>query len=167
MMGAGKSTVGGALASLTGWRYVDNDDLVLAATGLDVVHLLAARGRDALHAAESDALTTALKLPRPVVAGVAGGVVLVEADRRRLRDDGFTVYLRASVDTLTRRILSGPARPWVVRMGEDGVRAEIEELQAARAPHFVEVAALTVDVDTTPPDELASTIYEAFISRYG
>jgi len=33
MMGAGKSTVGRELAKLTGWRYLDNDELLERAVG--------------------------------------------------------------------------------------------------------------------------------------
>jgi shikimate kinase len=167
MMGAGKSTVGHALAAASGWPYVDNDSLVEMSTGLPVTRLLRDRGVDALRAAESAALTDVLNRATPLIAGVAAGVVLDATDRKRLHDRGFTVYLRASVSTLVRRVLAGPARPWIAGDAEIALTAHVEEFLAVRAPLLVEVAALTIEVDDTTPDEIARAILEKFRTRFG
>jgi shikimate kinase len=167
MMGAGKSTVGHALAATTGWPYVDNDELVELSTGLPVTQLMHDRGVDALRAAESAALTEALIRPTPLVAGVAAGVVLDEANRIRLQDCGFTVYLRARVDTLVRRVLAGPARPWIAGDPEAALKEHVEHLLAVRGPLLSQVAALTIDVDDNTPEEIAGAILDAFTNRFG
>lgn len=46
MMGAGKTTVGRAVAARTGWPYLDNDDLVKRAAGRPAPEVLAARVED-------------------------------------------------------------------------------------------------------------------------
>src|SRR3954471_23418666 len=94
MMGAGKTTVGHAVADRLGWPYYDNDDLLRRAAGVDTPTVLDKRGEAALRRAESAALTVALTAAGPLVAGVAGGVITDPLDRQRLRGGGFVVWLR-------------------------------------------------------------------------
>ena len=162
MMGVGKSAVGRALAAATGGRYLDNDELVRRAAGADLAELASRVGEAGLRAAESAALTVALAEPVPVVAGVAGGVVLDPADRRRLaaaRDGGAElVWLRARPETLVARIAgdteAGKHRPW---LAGDPV-AVLTAMARERAPLYAEVASCTVDVDARTPAEVVAVI---------
>jgi shikimate kinase len=154
MMATGKTTVGRAIAERTGWTYVDNDELVVRATGLTARDLLARDGEPALRAAESAVLTSLLGRPAPLVAGVPGGVVLDAADRDRLRAGGHVVWLRAQVATLAERVGPATDRPW---LGDDTTTA-LARLSAERAPLYAEVATQVVDVDGRSPDELAGLV---------
>lgn len=155
MMGAGKTTVGRALAGRTGWPYYDNDELVTRTTGRAAPDLLEAGGEDALRAAESAALGAALSLPAPLVAGVAGGVVLDPADRERLRTaEGLVVWLRARIGTLAERVGTGEGRSWL----QPDPAAALAELAAVREPLYAAVADLVVDVDEASPEEVAATV---------
>lgn len=157
MMATGKTTIGRALAARAGWPYVDNDELLVRATGLTARDLLARDGEAALRAAESDVLTALLELPQPVVAGVPGGVVLDPADRARLRAGGHVVWLRAAVATLVQRVGDASDRPW---LGDDPAAA-LARLDAVRAPLYEQVATQVVDVDDGTPDEIVTTILAA------
>lgn len=157
MMGAGKSSVGKALSQATGWPYLDNDDLVAAATGRHITQVLAEAGEKALRDAESAALGHALSLDPPLVAGIAGGVVLDPSDRVRLAGGGFVVWLRARVETLARRVGTGQGRPW---LQPDPVAA-LRRLAADREPHYAAVARLVVDVDDVGADEAARRVLDA------
>ena len=154
MMGAGKTTVGHLLAQRTGWPYLDNDELLRAATGTLTPDLLAAGGEAALRAAETAALTAALSTPPPLVCSVAAGVVVDPGNRRRLAGGGDTVYLRAALDTLVGRISSGPRRPW---LGDDPAAA-LATLYAGREALYLEVAKIVVDVDDLTPAEVCDRI---------
>jgi shikimate kinase len=156
MMGAGKTTVGHALESLLGWPYYDNDELLQRAVGVDTRTVQERYGESVLRRAESAALTVALTEAGPLVAGVAGGVVMDPLDRMRLRTGGFVVWLRASIDTLVRRV-RGTDRPW---LGDD-VRGAVTELYAGRADLYLSVASLVVDVDMLPPAMVAARIVAA------
>ena len=158
MMGAGKSTVGRTLAAATGWPYLDNDELVRRACGRSAPEVLAADGEPALRAAESAALAEALRLPPPLVAGVATGVVLDPADRARLRDaDGLVVWLRARIATLADRVGAGTGRSWL----QPDPEAALRRLAEVREPLLAEVADLVVDVDELTPEEVASRVVSA------
>jgi shikimate kinase len=156
MMGAGKTTVGHALGALLGWPYFDNDALLARAVGKDTRRVQQEDGEAALRRAESAALDVALTEGGPLVAGVAGGVVLDPLDRDRLRTGGFVVWLRAELATLAHRV-AGTDRPW---LRGDPVTA-LAELYAGRAPLYESVASLVVDVDVLPPEVLAVRIAQA------
>lgn len=153
MMGAGKTTVGRALEATLGWRYLDNDDLLRRAAGMGTRSLQERRGEAVLRRAESLALTVALTEPGPIVAGVAGGVVTDPLDRERLRAGGFVVWLRASVETLVRRV-AYTDRPWL----RDDPRRALTALYAGREDLYASVADLVIDVDECPPQLVAQRI---------
>lgn len=107
MMGVGKTTVGRLLAARLGRRYVDSDEEVEAATGRTVRELFEEGGEQAFRPLESQALAAAVRDGRPLVVGVAGGAVLDPANRALIQRTGTVVWLRATPETLARRI----ARP--------------------------------------------------------
>ena len=153
MMGAGKTTVGHALSSLIGWPYFDNDELIARAVGKDTRRVQVEDGELALRRAESAALDVALTDGGPLIAGVAGGVVLDPLDVQRVRTGGFVVWLRADVSTLAQRV-AGTDRPW---LGADPTQA-LQKLYAGRDVLYQSVASLVIDVDDVPPDLIALRI---------
>ncbi|MGB9377396.1 MAG: shikimate kinase [Mycobacteriales bacterium] len=157
MMGAGKTTVGRAIAQRTGWVYLDNDELVEQATGSTPPHLLATGGEGALRAAETQALRRAVALPPPAVAGVAGGVVLDPGNREMLRAVPGVVWLRARPQTLIHRVGTGAGRAWL----QPDPAAVIGALASAREPYYSHVARIVVDVDDRTADEVAAAVLSA------
>ena len=111
MMGAGKSTVGPALAERLGWSYLDSDDQVERATGETVAEIFAGRGEAAFRIEEKRALKRAATTDEPAVVSVAGGAVLDPDNRALLRRAGLVVWLRADVGVLARRVGAGIGRP--------------------------------------------------------
>lgn len=160
MMGAGKTTVGRAVAGRLGWRYYDNDELLRRTVGKDTRTVQEKDGERALRRAESAALTAALTEPGPLVAGVAGGVVTDPLDRARLRDGGFVVWLRATIDTLADRV-ANTDRPWL----RNDPHAALTALYAGRAELYESVASFVVDVDTLPATVVADRIVAAWAAR--
>jgi shikimate kinase len=151
MMGSGKTTVGLSLAERTGWRFVDNDELVERRTGRTARELLKA-GVQPLRAAEAQALRDGLEEPPPVIVGVAAGVVMDPDIRTAMRERGIVVWLRATPETLARRVLAvldeetGKHRPWLGG-GPDAALAWLREQSRRRLPLFESVASVIVDVD--------------------
>lgn len=158
MMGAGKTSVGREIEARTGWPYRDNDEAVAELAGLPTRELFEQRGRDALRAAESQALQDSLARDAPFVAGVAGGVVEVPADMDALRTtDAFVVYLRTPIDVLVQRVGSGEGRPWLQPDPETALR----RLYDGREPLYREVADVVVDTSTGDASSHADQILRA------
>jgi shikimate kinase len=153
MMGAGKSTIGRALANRTGWRYVDNDELVRKLSGRGATEIRATDGEEALHEIEEQAFRASLELEPPVIVGAAAAVVLDPANRARLRSGPYVVWLRARPETLLAHIGNGAGR-----RSEATDPAWIKARAEERAPLYAEVASLIVDGDDRSPDEVVDQI---------
>ena len=156
MMGAGKTSVGRALAAAAGWRYMDNDELVRAATGRASEEIDATDGTEALHAAEVAALHHALSVPAPLVAAAAAFVITDPDSVALLRAAPAVIYLRAQPETLRARIGGGAGRrgdatdlAWL--------RARFSERDAA----YRAVATLTVDTDGLTTGEVVAMALDA------
>jgi shikimate kinase len=160
MMGSGKSTIGRRLAKLTGWSYVDNDDLVRRASGATPRQLLAEQGEGPMRAAESAALRLGLDTPAPSIVGVAAGTILDPANRDQLRDGGTVVWLRADAAALQARAPRAAHRPWVDR----GSASWIREATASREPLYASVADITVDTTGGSVEGVADEILERLAS---
>lgn len=61
MMGSGKSTIGRALAQLSGWPYFDNDELLAVSRGATAKTILARKGEAELRENEANALRLGLQ----------------------------------------------------------------------------------------------------------
>jgi shikimate kinase len=158
MMGVGKSTLGAALSTATGWPYLDSDALVHLATGATTRQVLDTGGENALREAESKALRRALDEPAPVVAGVAAGVVEVPEDVATLADaDALVVWLRAPIEELVRRVGIGADRPWL----QPDPAAALRELAVGRDPVYERVADLTLDTAAQATDACVSRVLAA------
>jgi len=160
MMGSGKSSVGRALAERTGWPFLDNDALVERATGRTARQLLAEDGEAALRQAESAALHAGLSVEPPAIIGVAGGVLLKPADRRRVAGGGFVVWLRAPAEVLAARAVGAEHRPWL----DGDAAAWFRRTLAERGPMYAAVSDLEVDTAASTPSEAAEAIVAALAS---
>ena len=149
-MASGKSTVGPLLADALGHRFVDLDWLIEAKAGQPIPAIFAEGGEAAFRAAEAEALDETTRSSRMVVA-TGGGALVTPAALRTARMAGPVVWLRASVDTILKRLGDATGRP--ILAGPDGrplwglaLRERVETLLAAREP-FYEQADLIIDAD--------------------
>lgn len=155
LMAVGKTTVGLPLGAALGCPYLDNDELVRRATGAALEELKQAVGGDGLHEAEVAALTEALGTPPPFVAAVAAWVVVRPENRRRLREShAYVVWLRATAETLARRVGEGGDRPWL----RPDPLTVLRQMAAERSAYYAEVADLVVDVDHEDAGQVVAEI---------
>jgi shikimate kinase len=157
MMGAGKSTVGGLLASRLGWPYSDSDAEVELATGATVPEIFELSGEASFRAEETRVLEAATSSDGPVVVSVAGGAVLSPDNRHLIKSAGFVVWLRAEVKTLAARVGQGAGRPL---LNPDPFSA-LSRLYEERRPLYQQLADLIVDVDGLSPGEIVDRILAA------
>lgn len=159
MMGAGKTTVGSALASRLGWSYLDSDAEIERRRGLTVPEIWRSEGEPAFRAEESAVLAAAAGYASPVVVAVAGGALLEETNRATVRSAGTVVWLRAPLSVLAERVGSGVGRPLL--SGPDGVPGALAQLCTQREPVYSATADLTIDVAGRLPGEVVGAIVTA------
>ncbi len=154
MMGAGKTTIGRALARNRGWAFVDSDAQVEARAGRTVAEIWAAEGEPGFRALESAALLEALAATEPAVIAAAGGTVLDRSNWELLRSHRPVVWLRADPDTLAQRLGEGSGRPLLAAEPATALKS----LAAVREPLYAEVADVTIDVDLLEPARVVELI---------
>jgi shikimate kinase len=152
--GAGKTTVGQALATRLGVSFRDTDADVEATTGRVIADIFVESGEPEFRRLEAEAVRRALAAHGGVLA-LGGGAVLDPDTRARLAGRPV-VWLRVGLAAASQRAGLSTARP--VLLGN--VRAQMKALMDARAPLYAEVAALVVDTDALSPDAAVEAIMD-------
>ncbi|MDQ6856974.1 MAG: shikimate kinase [Candidatus Dormibacteraeota bacterium] len=152
-MGAGKTTVGAALATRLHVRYADNDAALLARAGQNAASFLADHGVDALHRLEHEILAGALDLSDGAVVGAPGSIALDPAGAELLSGNSV-VWLRATAATLAARTHRDPVRPL---LGGDPA-AVLSALIREREPGFARLATVVIDVDQLSIDAIVDAV---------
>jgi len=153
LMGAGKTTVGKALADALRRELRDSDADLMARHGLTAAQIAAEQGRQQLHELEAAHLVDALaETPPPLVAAAAS--VVDRPDCRAALKEAFVVWLDAPPQELARRFASGGHRP---RYSEDLVQM-LADQDSRRRSYFRAVADLTVDVTRSSPDDVVRSV---------
>jgi shikimate kinase len=140
-MGAGKTSVGRALARHLGKAFFDTDQEIERLTGVRISLIFEIEGEAGFRTRESKVLAE-LTQRGNIVLSTGGGIVLSEHNRRLLTERGTVVYLRAAVADLAARTRNDKNRP-LLRNGDP--LAILQALYEQRDPLYREVADLIVD----------------------
>ena len=153
--GAGKTTVAERLARHYRTTACDSDAVIEERAGMTISDLFARRGEEAFRKTEERVIDELTKKQSLVVA-IGAGAVLSQRTRQLLKERGVSVYLRASPQTLQRRLQSElSVRPLLTRRT---LPQTLEKMHRQRARLYREVAAISVEVDELSPEQTATAI---------
>lgn len=161
MMGAGKSTVGKALARRLGREFVDCDREIVERTGVPIATIFEIEGESGFRSRES-AVLAEFSARRGTVVATGGGAVMAEENRRLMRENGTVVYLHAALDHLHERTRRDGARPL---LDKGDRRATLAALLEARDAIYREVAHIVVESGAPSARSLAGRIADALAAR--
>ena len=149
-MGAGKTTVGRALARHLRYAFFDLDELISARAGKSVQEIFADLGEAEFRSLESAAIDTCRHMIRSVVA-LGGGAYVSEENRASLRAIGKTVWLDCPIEICLKRISGDKSRPLL------GDEDDMRPLHAHRRAAYAQ-ADYAVQAGDLSPEQLAIEI---------
>lgn len=154
MPGAGKTTVGRALARRMGKAFHDSDHEIEARTGVAVRVIFEIEGEPGFRKREAETIDRMTGMENVVLA-TGGGAILDPANRECLKSRGFVIYLHAQPRELWHRTRRDNSRPLL--QGADP-RTRLEQLYAVRDPLYREAADLVVDTGRQSANSLVAEL---------
>src|SRR5438132_2604500 len=132
MMGAGKSSIGRRLAARLSIPFVDADTEIEKAAGMAIAEIFSAHGESYFRSGEARVIARLLE-GGPQVLATGGGAFMNPDTRAAVRAKGISVWLRATLDVLTRRIRRRHDRP-LLKTEDPG--ATLRKLMEQRDPIY-------------------------------
>lgn len=135
LRGAGKSTLGAALARHLGWQFVEMSREIESEAGISVNEIFDLRGQAAYRRYERRALERILRMPPRIVLATGGGLVSEPATFERLLDSFLTVWVQASPEEHWSRVIrQGDLR--VEDSGDTEALIDMRRILAQRDPIY-------------------------------
>jgi shikimate kinase len=157
-MGAGKSTIGRALAKKLGCAFFDSDHEVEARAGADISWIFDVEGEQGFRDREEAMLAELLDSDAECVIATGGGIVIREANRERLKSTQPVIYLSATLEQLVKRTAKDKKRPL---LQVDDPKAKIKALVEERDPLYREVASEIVATGGKNPRSVVQKIIKS------
>jgi shikimate kinase len=141
LMGAGKTTVGRAVARRLGRPFFDSDHEIEARTGARIPVIFELEGEAGFREREAHVIAE-LAARDAIVLATGGGAVLRPENRAVLHDGGLVIYLRANPHDLWLRTRKDKNRPL---LQTEDPKAKLEALYSERDPLYRECAHFIVE----------------------
>lgn len=159
LMGAGKTTIGRALAKRLAFAFVDADHEIEARTGVSLPTIFEIEGEGGFRRREAQVIADLAQTTRTVVA-TGGGVVLRSENRDLLQSSGVVVYLNVPLPTLRERTRYDKSRP-LLQVADP--LQKLKELHAQRDPLYRS----TADVVLSGSRITATAVHQALVAELG
>lgn len=153
MPGSGKTTVGKALAALSGKPFIDLDAEIVRRAGVPIPEIFARQGEEIFRSLESQVLAEVCGKSGQVIA-TGGGAILRPENRTAMRRTGRVYHLHRDV-----RQLPTEGRP----LSQSG---KLEEMERLRRPLYAAASDVSIENDASA-EEAAVRIWRDFCENSG
>jgi shikimate kinase len=160
MMGVGKSSVGRRLAARLAIPFVDADAEIEKAAGMSIADIFSRHGEADFRSGEARVIARLLE-SGPQVLAAGGGAFMNPDTRRAISSKGVSVWLKAELDVLLRRI--SKRRNERPLLHTDDPAETLRALLTEREPVYAQ-ADLTVDSRDVSHDAIVADIMAALAS---
>jgi shikimate kinase len=162
LMGCGKSAIGRRLAVKLALPFVDADEEIEKAAGKSVEDIFADHGEPYFREGERKVLSRLLR-SGPQVLATGGGAFMNEETRAAIAEHGISVWLRAELPLLVRRVGKRGNRP-LLKGGDP--EAVLQNLMTTRYPVYAQ-ADLTIESRDVPHEVIVAEIAERLGQHLG
>ncbi len=162
LMGCGKSAIGRRLAAKLALPFVDADEEIEKAAGKSIEDIFADHGEPYFREGERKVLSRLLR-SGPQVLATGGGAFMNEETRAAIAEHGISVWLRAELPLLVRRVGKRGNRP-LLKGGDP--EAVLQNLMTTRYPVYAQ-ADLTVESRDVPHEVIVAEIVERLGQHLG
>ncbi len=154
LMGAGKTTIGQIMADALGLDFIDSDQHLEQKEGRSIAKIFAQEGEDYFRKAEKQNILEILDYQIPCILATGGGAFMNLETRKQILESALSIFLKADLDELAKRIGNGEGRPLFDGKNPKDVLAD---LITARYPTYSD-ATLTVEVADEAPEQSAQNV---------
>jgi shikimate kinase len=142
-MGSGKTSIGKKLSKMMKFNFIDTDHLIEEKTGVDIPTIFEHEGESGFRKRENKILEDISNIENSVL-GTGGGIIILEENRKIIKNMGFIVYLTASIKELVYRTEQDRNRPLI----KDGdTKKKIEEILKEREKIYENISNIIISTD--------------------
>jgi shikimate kinase len=154
-MGCGKSAIGRRLASRLGLPFIDADEEIERAAGKSIEDIFSDHGEPYFRDGERKVLARLLRAG-PQVLATGGGAFMNDETRTAIAESGVSVWLKADLPLLVRRVGRRGNRP-LLKAGDP--ETVLRDLMEKRYPVYAE-ADVTIESRDVPHEVIVNEIVE-------
>ena len=162
LMGAGKTAMGRRLASRLDLPFIDADTEIEMAAGASISEIFAEHGEAYFRQGERKVIARLLE-NGPQVLATGGGAYMNPDTRANIKARGLSVWLKANIKVLMKRVGRRDSRPLLVAGDPEKV---MKKLMEERYPIYAE-ADVTVESRDVPHDVIVGALIDALADKLG
>lgn len=157
-MGAGKTTLGKALAKDLGVSFIDLDQYIESRFMKSVTQIFASRGEQGFREIESRLLREVGEFD-DVIVSCGGSTPLIGDNMEYMLQHGQTVYLKCNNDTLLRRLKAARSqRPLIASKNDQELALFIVSETARREPGYLKAEYICPGDRLESRDQISDTV---------
>ena len=151
MMGTGKSTLGKTLSKNMQKPFIDLDSEIEKAAGKSITEIFDIDGEEQFRKMETKQLQ---QYSKSIVA-CGGGIVLNNANRKFINENGIAILLLATMGELTQRLSASNNRPL---LADDNMEEALTKLWMERLIDYLDTADFSIETNGKTPEQLTDEI---------
>lgn len=163
----GKTTIGEKLARILQYDFMDMDTEISRREKSSIEEMVRERGWSYFRKLESSLLGE-LATKNRIIISTGGGIILHEQNRVTLRKHFFVVWLKASPETIKKRLAEDldkqAQRP---PLSDKNLLDEVDEILQKRLTYYKETAHFCVSTDMLSPANVTEQIIKRFKENTG
>lgn len=153
MPGSGKSTIGVILAKALGYQFLDTDLVIQKQEKRKLSKIIAQEGPERFKEIENK-VNASVDVTETVIAP-GGSVIYCEEAMKHLRSIGKVVYLKISLESLSKRLGNLRGRGVLLKEGQT-----LKDLYEERVPLYEKYADIVVDEEGKDLEESLAAVLE-------